>query len=100
MPFVIAFIAFNILDLDGSNLLSLTRSFAHSMLDADLEAFSRLEPSPERIEYHDHEQILIANYFPIRHRSHRAQSDRSLSRLERARSHLYHVSFPRDSVPG
>jgi hypothetical protein len=25
---------------------------------------------------------------------------RALSRLEKARTHLYHVSLPRDSVPG
>jgi|SRR5262245_8967226 len=99
MPFVIAFIAFNILDLDGSNLVSLTRFFAHSIVDADLEAFSRVEPSRERIELSDGERILSANDLPGPRVCHDCQF-RSLSRLEKARRHLYYVSLPRDSVPG
>jgi len=42
MPFVFAFIAFNILDLDGSNLISFTRSFEHSMIDADIATAPRI----------------------------------------------------------
>jgi hypothetical protein len=99
MPFVFAFIAFNILDLDGSNLNSLTRSFERSILDADVAASLRVDPSPERFEYHDDAQILTANDFPDRAR-YRTIELRTLSRLEKARSHLYHVSLPRDSVPG
>jgi hypothetical protein len=99
MPFVFAFIAFNILDLDGSNLASLTRCFERSVVDADLAASSCLDPPPQRFEYFDDEQILTANDSPDRARCRTAQL-RSLSRLEKARSHLYHVSLPRDAVPG
>jgi hypothetical protein len=99
MPFVFAFIAFNILDLDGSNLGSLTRCFEHSIVDAEVAASLRVEPSPERFEYYDDAQLMTANGSPDRARCDRAQL-RALSRLEKARSHLYHVSLPRDSVPG
>ena len=98
-PFVFAFIAFNLLDLDGSNLLSLTRCFGHFVVDADVAASPRMDPLPERFEYFDEKQILTADDSPDRARCLTAQL-RSLSRLENARIHLYHVSLPRDSVPG
>ena len=99
MPFVLTFIAFNLLDLDGSNLASLTRCFDHFIVDAEVAASPRMDPLPERFEYLDQEQILTADDSPDRARCLTAQL-RSLSRLEKARSHLYHVSLPRDSVPG
>jgi hypothetical protein len=98
MPFVFAFIAFNILDLDGSNLGSLTRCFERSIVDLDVAASLRVEPSPERFEYYDDAQILT-NDSPGRARWKTVEL-RALSRLETASSHLYHVSLPRDSVPG
>jgi len=99
MPFVLTFIAFNLLDLDGSNLASLTRCFDHFIVDAEVAASPRMDLLPERFEYLDQEQILTADDSPDRARCLTAQL-RSLSRLEKARSHLYHVSLPRDSVPG
>ena len=99
MPFVFAFIAFNILDLDGSNLISFTRSFEHSMIDADIATAPRIEPLPERFECFENKRTLTVNDSPDQARWHTSEL-RALSRLEKARTHLYHVSLPRDSVPG
>ena len=99
MPFVFAFIFFNLLDLDGSNLESFTRCFDWSITDADVETATRVEPRPEREEFLWRELILTP----------KASSDfarlqgtelRFIAPLEKARTHLYHVSLPRDSVPG
>ena len=99
MPFVFAFIAFNILDLDGSNLISFTRSFEHSRIDADVTATPSVDPQPERFECFENKRILTVNDSPDQARWHTSEL-RALSRLEKARTHLYHVSLPRDSVPG
>ena len=99
-PFVFAFIAFNILDLDGSNLAALTRSFDRFVIDAELGAATRLEPLPERFENfeNDHRPLTLDDS------SDRVRCEtielRALSRLEKARTHLYYGSLPRDSVPG
>lgn len=99
-PFVIAFIAFNILDLDGSNLASLTRSFDRFVVDADIGAATRVDPFPQRFENFDNDHRLLT----LADSSHRVRYEtielRALSRLEKAKTHLYHVSLPRDSVPG
>ncbi len=99
MPFVFAFIAFNILDLDGSNLLALTRCARWSIVDADIGTSPRIDPLPERVQRFDNEQTLAPNHLPDQARW-KIAALRALSRLEKARTHLYHVSLPRDSVPG
>ena len=99
MPFVFAFIAFNLLDLDGSNLLALTRSARWSIVDADIGISPRIDPLPEQVQRFDNEQTLPPNHLPDQARWKIAEL-RALSRLEKARTHLYHVSLPRDSVPG
>jgi hypothetical protein len=99
MPFVFAFIAFSILDLDGSNLVSLTRCFDHFIIDADVAASPRIDPLPGRFEYLKTRRILVVHDASNPVRRHISEL-RSLSRLEKARSHLYHVNLPRDSVPG
>ena len=100
MPFVFAFIAFNLLDLDGSNLASLTRFFDRFVTDAEVAGATRIDPLPERLEDLENDRPLLT----IGHSSDRARHERmelrALSRLEKARSHLYHVSLPRDAVPG
>ena len=99
MPFVFAFIFFNLLDLDGSNLESFTRCFDWSITDGAVDTATRVEPRPEREEFLWREWILTS----------KASSDfarlqgtelRIIAPLEKARTHLYHVSLPRDSVPG
>jgi len=99
-PFVFTFIAFNILDLDGSNLAALTRSFDRFVIDAELGAATRIDPLPERFEYFDNDHRLLTLDDPSDRARYHTNELRALSRLEKARSHLYHVSLPRDSVPG
>jgi hypothetical protein len=99
MPFVFAFIAFNLLDLDDSNLASLTRCFDHFIVDADVAASPRIDPLPERFEYLDTKRVLVTPNSPDPVRWHLSELH-SPSRLEKARSHLYHASLPRDAVPG
>lgn len=99
MPFVFAFIAFNLLDLDGSNFLSLTRWFDHFIVDADVAASPRIDPLPEDFEYSANKLIQITDH-PLDQARYHMSELRSPSRLEKARSHRYHVSLPRDAVPG
>jgi len=99
MPFILAFIAFNLLDLDASDLAALTRCFDHFVVDADLTAPRGVDPLPENFDY---PQTKAHQNFAESPRSDRCymRELRSPSRLEKVRTHLYHVSLPRDSVPG
>src|SRR5437660_11818083 len=95
MPFVFAFIAFNILDLDGCNLASLSKCVDRWVIDVDLSASLRVDPLPQRLEFFEgHTQRILKNA-PDQARW-KVADIRALSRLEKARSHLYHVSLPRD----
>jgi len=98
MPFVLALIAFNILDLDGSNLILFSRNFRPSLIDADVAEVPRIEPSLERVEFLDDRRLpLNASQFPLHSK---LVAPHAPSRLEKARTHLYHISLPRDAVPG
>lgn len=99
MPFVLAFIAFNLLDLDGSNLLSLTRCSGYFAADADILAAPRIDPLPDHFEYLPDRHIQKTNKPSDLARRYISEL-LSPSRLEKARNHLYHVSLPRDAVPG
>lgn len=99
-PFVFAFIAFNILDLDGSNLASLTKAFDRFVIDAELGAATRIDPLPERFEPFENEHRLLTLDDSSDRARYNTNELRALSRLEKARTHLYHVTLPRDSVPG
>jgi hypothetical protein len=100
MPFVIAFIAFNILDLDGSNLASLTKSLDRFVIDAELAAATRVDPVPERLNHFENDHRLLTLPDSSDRVRYESIEFRALSGLEKARRHLYHVSLPRDSVPG
>jgi hypothetical protein len=99
VPFVFAFIAFNVLDLDGSNLSSLTKCFERLMIDGDLVTVPDVNPVAERIEYPCSDSSLATNDSKD-HARFRVAVQRPLSPLERARRHHYLVSLPRDDVPG
>ena len=96
---MLAFIAFNILDLDGSNLISLNKKFEISIFVGDVVATPRIDPFPERGEGLTSDRILSPNDSPHYARLKITELG-NFSPLERARSHLYHVSLPRDAVPG
>ncbi len=99
MPFVFAFISFNLLDLDGSNLASFTRYFERSIIDGDVGTDARIDPLPERVECLGSEWISIPKDSRDFARFQGAEL-RVIARLEKARTHRYHVSLPRSSVPG
>ena len=99
MPFTFAFIFFNLLDLDGSNLDSFTRCFDRSITDGDVETDTRVEPRLEREEFLWREWILTPKDSSDFARF-KGTELRIVAPLEKARTHLYHVSLPRDSVPG
>ena len=89
---MLAFIAFNILDLDGSNLESLTKCFDRLAIEGPIG----VDPLPKRVEYLKNDRILTPNDSP----RWQIIEQRAPSRLEKARTHRYHVSLPRDAVPG
>ena len=96
MPFVFSFIAFNLLDLDGSNL---TKCFDRSIIEGDINAVPRFDPIPDRNDCFK-DNLLLTSNITLDDGQFRVVKARALSRLEKARNHLYHVSLPRDSVPG
>ena len=96
---MLAFIAFNLLDLDGSNLLALTRSTQWAIVDAALATSPSIDPLPERFARRDVEQLLTPNHLPDQWHW-KIVALHALSRIEKTRTLLYHVSLPRDSVPG
>jgi len=92
---MIAFIAFNILDLDGSNLEPLTQCFDRLAIEGPLG----VDPLPKCVEYLKSERVLTPIDSPDR-ACWQITERRAPSRLEIARTHRYHVSLPRDAVPG
>ena len=99
LPFVCTFISFNLLDLDGSNLESFTRYFERSIIDGDVGTDARFDPLPERVESLGSEWISIPKDSRDFARFQGAELH-VIARLEKARTHRYHVSLPRSSVPG
>ena len=92
---MLAFIAFNILDLDGSNLESLTKCFDRLAIEGPIG----VDPLPKCVEYLKNDRVLTPNDSPDQPRWQITER-RAPSRLEKARTHRYHVSLPRDAVPG
>ena len=98
MPFVFAYIFFDVLDLDGSNLPSLTSRMERSAIVAELGTDENVESLPERV------QPATSGDVPATERWHDDARFRfikllTLSPLEKARTHRYRVSLPRDAVP-
>jgi hypothetical protein len=98
MPFVFVFvfISFNLLDLDGSNLAPFSE---RSIIDGDVGTDAGFDLLPERVECLQSEWISIPKDSRCFARFQGAEL-RVIARLEKARTHRYHVSLPRSSVPG
>ena len=96
---MLAFIAFNILDLDSSNLEPLTKCFDRLAIEGPIGESPRVDPLPKRVEYLKNERVLTPIDSPDR-ACWQITERRAPSRLEIARTHRYHVSLPRDAVPG
>jgi hypothetical protein len=98
-PFIFAFVAFNLLDLDGSDLSSFNHYGERYISLGEPETEFRIKPPTERIKYLDGCFNLVVQRFRSLTGS-RNRAPRTPSFLEKARSHLYRVSLPRDAVPG
>ena len=98
-PFILAFVTSNLLDLDGFNLASLNRYAEPYILFGEPETEFRIKPLTERLQYLGNSFNLMGQRSRglISSQNHAPQAP---SLLEKARSHLYHVSLPRDSGPG
>src|SRR5262249_14227508 len=83
MPFVFSFIAFNLLDLDGSNLASLSRYVDRWVIDADLSASLRVDPLPQQLDSFEGDSEQIQTNSPDQARW-RIADMRTPSRLEKA----------------
>ena len=98
MPFILAFIAFNILDLDGSDLISLSKNFEISIFVADVDATSRIDAFPEPLELPNSAQILAPGLSRNDALPHCAEISK-FSLIGTARDHGYRVGLARHSLP-
>src|SRR5689334_21926888 len=97
MPFILAFIAFNILDLDGSELISFSRNFELSIFIGDVDRTPRLDTFSEHFELPNAAQQLA----PDRSRND-TLSPAQISKfplIRIARDHGYRVGLARHSLP-
>jgi hypothetical protein len=99
MPFVFAFVAFNLLDLDGSNFATLTQWFEHVSIVGVVGTEPPVDPRPERVELLASDSATTPSRFQD---IPQAQFLRLLGfpSLGMARAHHYRVGLPRDDVPG
>ena len=98
MPFILAFIAFNILDLDGSELISFNKNFEVSIFIGDV-----VDPTL-RID-------SFSLYYELPHAAQQLAPDRSrnsvlshaqiptFSLIRTARDHRYRIGLARHSLP-
>ena len=99
MPFILAFIAFNILDLDGSDLISLSKNFEILIYVADVDATSsRIDAFPEPLELPNTAQILAPGLSRNDALPHCAEISK-FSLIGTARDHGYRVGLARHSLP-
>jgi hypothetical protein len=97
-PFILAFIVFNILDLDGSDLISLSKNFEISIVVGDVDPKPRTDPSSEALELPNAARILA----PALSRNHallHCAEILKFSLIGIARDHGYRVGLARHSLP-
>ena len=80
MPFVFSFIAFNLLDLDGSNL---TKCFDRTIIDGDIGAVPQFDPIRDRNECFKNARLLTPNV-TLNDELFHAVEAHALSRIEKA----------------
>ena len=97
MPFILAFIALDILDLDGSELISFSKNFEVSIFVGDVDPTDWIDPFAEHCELPNAAQQLA----PDRSRND-ALSPAQISKfslIRTARHHGYRVGLARHSLP-
>jgi hypothetical protein len=95
-PFILAFIAFNILDLEGSDLISLSKNFEISIFVGDVDPTPRIDPEP--LELPNAARIIA----PTLSRNHALPHFAEISKFSligTARDHGYRVGLARHSLP-
>jgi hypothetical protein len=98
-PFILAFIAFNILDLDGSDLISLSKNFEISIFAGDVDVAPRIDPFRKPLERIDINRIVLAGRFSRYDvQPYYAEISQS-SPIGTARDHGYRVGLARHSLP-
>jgi len=98
MPFILAFIAFNILDLDGSNLISLSKNFELSIFAGDVDVTFRIDPFPTTPELLNTARILVPSLSRNDALGRWAEISQS-TLICTARDHGYRVGLARHSLP-
>lgn len=95
--FVVAYVLFDVLDLDGSNLSSLLTPTERAVISAETPAEAEAPHRPERANSWD---AALAPRSPTAIWSPSHSLDKlPFSPLISARAHGYHVGLPRDAVP-
>ena len=96
--FVFAYIAFDVLDLDGSNFPTLVGVIERSAIVAVLPSEVEISSSPDPIEHSKIIKVLFADRLREYVRF-RMTSAHESSVLVSARAHGYRVGLARDSLP-
>ena len=98
MCFVFSYIAFNVLDLDGSNLSSLVSTLERPAFVAVIPSEIEIAYSSDRVEHARTIAALVADTFTEYARFQIATMPES-STLASARAHGYRIGLARDSLP-
>jgi hypothetical protein len=96
-PFILAFIAFNILDLDGSELISFSKNFEVSIFIGDVDPTPRIDSFSEYFELPNVTQQLAPD--PSRNEVLSPAQILKFSLIRTARHHGYRVGLARHSLP-
>jgi hypothetical protein len=99
LPLVFAYIFFEVLDLDGSNLPSVTSETDRSPVVAELSPEASIESFSESMQS-PIDCAVVSTDQSYDHKRFQRINLRTLTPLENARAHRYRVSLPRDAVPG
>lgn len=98
MCFVFSYIAFNVLDLDGSNLLSLATPLERSSVIAVIPSEVEIPYSSDRVEHARTIAGLVADSFTEYARFQMTTVSKS-SLLASVRAHGYRIGLARDDLP-
>jgi hypothetical protein len=98
MCFVLSYIAFNILDLDGSNLRSFVTPMERSSIVGVIPPDLEIPYSSDRVEHVRTIAALVADIFTEYARRQTTRIAKS-SPLGNARAHGYRIGLARDDLP-
>ncbi|HEY1267454.1 MAG TPA: hypothetical protein VGH16_09375 [Candidatus Binatia bacterium] len=96
--FVVAYVFFDVLDLDGSNLSSVLNPTEHAVISAETPAAVEAPHRLARANFWD--VALIAPDLPAIWTRPSSLDKLPLSPLISARARGYRVGLPRDAIPG